>query len=194
MKPKLKQLLLLAALSATMAACTPNPVNNNGGTGSYTGGNTNTNTGGNTNSSGGENTNTGGNTNSGGGENTGNTYTGGTNTNNNGGSSSNGNTNTGNNTGNVTDGYYTSSPSQRGFVVQLTASTSQQKANTVKNTFVAEGYSVIQNNIETNGSILYRVQVGPYTTKSEARTVLNKMKKRYRRNPYVNSAIINENK
>ena len=193
MKPKLKQLLLLVALSATMAACTPNPVNNNGGTGSYTGGNTNTNTGGNTNSSGGENTNTGGNTNSSGGENTGGTYTGTANTNN-GGASTNSNTNTGNNTGNVTDGYYTSSPSQRGFVVQLTASTSQQKAKTVKNTFVAEGYSVIQNNIETNGSILYRVQVGPYTTKSEARTVLNKMKKRYRRNPYVNSAIINENK
>ncbi len=179
MNSKLKQLLLLAALSATMAACTPNPVNNKGGTGSYTGGNTNTNTGGNTNSGG--STNTGG------------TNTDGSNTNN-GGASTDDNTNTDNNTGNVTDGYYTSSPNQRGFVVQLTASASQQKANMVKNTFVAEGYPVIQNNIETNGRILYRVQVGPYATQGEASAVLNKMRKRYRRNPYVNSAIINENK
>jgi septal ring-binding cell division protein DamX len=176
MKSKLKQLLFIAILSATMAACSTNPVNNGSGGANNTAGNTtgNTNTGGSSTDN--TNTNDGGYT-------SGNTNNGNTNT--------SGNTDTGNNTD---DGYYASTPNQRGFVVQLTASISQQKANTVKNTFVAEGYPIIQNNIKTNGRILYRVQVGPYATQGEARAVLNKMRKRYKRNPYVNRAIINENK
>ncbi|MCK5918955.1 MAG: SPOR domain-containing protein [Cocleimonas sp.] len=209
MKYKLKQLLILATLSATMTACTPNPVNNNGGAGSYTGGNTNT----------GEHTNTGGSINTDSGTSTDNTnnsaYSGGnTSTNNNTGNTNRDYASTDNNTSN-TKGEYTStdnnntsntkgnyastanntgSSAHQGFVVQLIASSSQQKANTVKNTFLTEGYSVIQNNIKTNGRVLYRVQIGPYTTQGEARAVLAKMKTRYRRNAHVNTAIINENK
>jgi hypothetical protein len=188
MKSNLKHLLLLASLSATMAACTPNPVNNKGGTGAYPPGNTNAggsiNTGG-MDTSGNTNTNASGSISTGTdvGDHT-----------NNGSMNTDGNTNTGHNTENVTDGTNASDPKQRRLEVQLTASISQQKAEAVKNTFVAEGYPVIQNNVETNGQVLYRVQIGPYATQGEAKAVLNKMKKRYRRNTYVNAAIINENK
>ena len=88
---------------------------------------------------------------------------------------------------------YTNSTDQTGFVVQLIASISQEKATGIKETFAAEGYPAIQNSIDRNGQILYRVQIGPYATKSEARAVLHKMRQRYQRNPYVDVAFINKN-
>jgi septal ring-binding cell division protein DamX len=87
---------------------------------------------------------------------------------------------------------YTNSTHQTGFVVQLIASISQEKATGIKETFAAEGYPAIQNSIERNGQILYRVQIGPYATKSEARAMLNKMRQRYQHNPYVDVAFINK--
>lgn len=89
---------------------------------------------------------------------------------------------------------YTNNSSQAGFVVQLIASISEEKARGIKETFIAEGYSAIQNRIDHNGQILYRVQIGPYTTRNEAIVVLNKMRRRYQRNPYVDVAFINENR
>lgn len=188
MKSNLKHLLLLATLSATMTACTPNPINN-GGAGSYTAGNTHadgsTKTDTDREISGNTPTNAGGSIS---------TETDVGDHANNGSTNTDDNTNRGHNPDNVTDGYNASHPKKKGFVVQLTASISQQKADTINTTFIAEGYPVIQNNIETNGQVLYRVQIGPYATQGEAKAVLNKMKKRYRRNTYVNSAIIKENK
>jgi hypothetical protein len=88
---------------------------------------------------------------------------------------------------------YTDNSRQTGFVVQLIASISEEKATRIKETFATEGYPAIQNSIDRNGQILYRVQIGPYTAKSEARAILNKMRRRYQRNPYVDVAFINEN-
>ena len=90
--------------------------------------------------------------------------------------------------------YNTNQPSQKGFVIQLIASIDSQKAGSIKDTFSAEGYRVIQNTINSNGRLLHRVQIGPYSTQREARAVFDKMKRRYKRNTYVNAAFINRNK
>jgi len=89
---------------------------------------------------------------------------------------------------------YTNNTTQTGFVVQLIASSSKEKATGIKETFAAEGYPAIQNSIDRNGQILYRVQIGPYATESEANAMLNKMRRRYQRNPYVDVAFINQNR
>jgi len=89
---------------------------------------------------------------------------------------------------------YTNNSSQTGFVVQLIASISEEKATGIKETFAAEGYPAIQNSIDRNGQTLYRVQIGPYGTKSEANAMLNKMRRRYQHNPYIDVAFINENR
>ncbi len=123
---------------------------------------------------------------------TGNTNTGGSGTDGSGGtggSTTGGGTQTG---GGTTTS--TTNPDHLGFVVQLTATISQDKANELYNTFSAEGYHVIQNTIERAGRTLYRVQIGPYASKNDAKNGLLKLKRRYKRNPYVRSAFVNENK
>ncbi|MCK5813581.1 MAG: SPOR domain-containing protein [Cocleimonas sp.] len=94
----------------------------------------------------------------------------------------------------VDKGNYVGNAAQKGFVVQLTASISEAKTNKIKNTFAGEGYSVIQNRIDRNGQILYRVQIGPYISKEEAKSILTKMKTRYKNNIYIKTAFVNENK
>ena len=112
-----------------------------------------------------------------------------------GGTTTGGGTNTGGGTqtggGTTTN---TTNPDHLGFVVQLTASINQSKADQLADTFAAEGYHVIQNHIERNGRTLYRVQIGPYVSKQAARAGLAKIKNRYQRNAYVRSAFVNENK
>ena len=193
MKSNLNRLFFIAILSTTMVACTTNPVVDNSSA-TVTGNHkpTNGNSDNNTNNSNPSNTNKytyNNNTNT----NTSNTneytYTGGVNSN-------NGTTET-NYTTEPTPSINNSSTSnsaQRGFVVQLTASVSQAKTDKIRNTFASEGYPVIQNSINRNGQILYRVQIGPYTSKAEAQQVFTKLRNRYRQNPYINSAFINENK
>jgi len=77
------------------------------------------------------------------------------------------------------------------FVVQLLASSSASKANRVINVFVEEGYRNINiNTILRNGQSLHRVQIGPFGTRADAQRVLDQMKRRYKKNPYVNSAVV----
>jgi cell division protein FtsN len=195
----LKHLFVIATLSTTLAACSTNPVTNSGSTGAtspssstnsgstYTDGNSNT-----SDTQGSSNTEIADNTNS-----TVNSYEGNT-TSNNGITYTEGTSNTTNYTdwssSTNNEAQYANTAHQRGFVVQLIASISPQKANNIKTTFASEGYPAIQNTIERNGQTLHRVQIGPYTTKEEANTQLNKMRRRYKHNVYVNGAFINENK
>jgi len=79
----------------------------------------------------------------------------------------------------------------QGFVVQLLASSNASKAASVKNIFVREGYkNTTVNAILKNGQTLHRVQIGPFGTQADAQRVLNQMKRRYRKNRYVNSAVV----
>ncbi|RTZ67033.1 MAG: hypothetical protein DSZ29_01620 [Aquificaceae bacterium] len=128
--------------------------------------------------------------NTGGGTTTGGTTTGGTTT----GGTTTGGTTTGG--GSQTGGgtIIETIPGQEGFVVQLTASVDEHKARQLATTFSREGYHVIENKIERNGRILYRVQIGPYASKDDAKAGLVKLKNRYKRNAYVRSAFVNENK
>ncbi len=77
-----------------------------------------------------------------------------------------------------------------GYVVQLIASSSAPKAESIKDEFVAEGYKAYVSELNTNGQTLYRVQIGPYGTEADAQRVLSQMKRRYQRNEHVNSAVV----
>ncbi len=77
------------------------------------------------------------------------------------------------------------------YVVQLLATKSASKAASVKNTFVREGYrNTTVNTINRGGQVLHRVQIGPFGTQADGQRVLNQMKRRYHKNPYVNSAVV----
>ena len=79
----------------------------------------------------------------------------------------------------------------QGFVVQLLATSNASKAASIKNTFVSEGYSqTTVNAILRSGQTLHRVQIGPFGTQADAQRVLNQMKRRYKKNQYVNSAVV----
>lgn len=118
----------------------------------------------------------------------------GTNTNTGGNTSTGGTTDTGNtgDNGNNTGG---NTADQRGFVVQLIASNSPEKAESIKNQYFADGYNAFVNDdlAQGYGQPLYRVQIGPYMNKSEAENVLAQMRSRYPYDDLVKQAIINEN-
>jgi len=77
-----------------------------------------------------------------------------------------------------------------GYVVQLIASSSAPKAESIKNTFASEGYKAYVSERNVNGQILYRVQIGPYGSQADAQRVLSQMQRRYRKNQYVRSAVV----
>ena len=55
------------------------------------------------------------------------------------------------------------------------------------------GYNAFVNTVNSNGTTLYRVQVGPYGSKDEAGNVLNQMRTTLAANPYVAQAFVNQN-
>ncbi|MEE9302382.1 MAG: SPOR domain-containing protein [Thiotrichaceae bacterium] len=73
-----------------------------------------------------------------------------------------------------------------GFVVQLIASSSATKAESIKDEFVGEGYKAY---VSPLGD-LFRVQIGPYGTEADAQRVLDQMRRRYHRNTNVNNAVV----
>jgi len=79
----------------------------------------------------------------------------------------------------------------KGYVVQLVATSNATKAFNLKNTFVKEGYkNTTVNTITKNGKKIHRVQIGPYGKKADGEHMLTQLKKRYMKNPYVNSAVV----
>ncbi len=82
-------------------------------------------------------------------------------------------------------------PTEKGFVVQLIATSNLSKANEIKNTFLKEGYKNTKvNSISKNGKKIHRVQIGPYGKKADGERVLMQMRKRYLKNPYVKNAVV----
>lgn len=76
------------------------------------------------------------------------------------------------------------------YAVQLLATSSSAKANSIKNTFKREGYAVYVTKEKRGGRMLYRVRVGSYTGRSSALKQQAAMKRRYQKNPYVQSSIV----
>ena len=73
------------------------------------------------------------------------------------------------------------------YVVQLIASKSAAKAESIKNEFVAEGYA--KAHVSVKGDV-HRVQIGPYGTQADAQRVLDQMHRRYKKNQHVNNAVV----
>lgn len=95
-------------------------------------------------------------------------------------------------TGDNGGGTTTPSP-YKGFGVQLFASSNESRANEIKDMFAKEGYNMIVVPLVVDGKTLYKTQVGPFATEAEANAALAKMKTRYKKNAFVNSAVIKEN-
>lgn len=77
------------------------------------------------------------------------------------------------------------------YIVQLIATTNAAKAAEIKKTFVNEGYSnVMISTITNSGKKIHRVQLGPYANEAAGKAMLMKMKSRYRKNQYVNNAVV----
>jgi hypothetical protein len=100
-----------------------------------------------------------------------------------GGGSTGGGTSGGGSTGGGTGGGSTA----EGYVVQLIASKSASKAESIKNEFAGEGYN--KAHVSALGDV-FRVQIGPYGSEADAQRVLNQMRRRYKRNENVNNAVV----
>ena len=79
------------------------------------------------------------------------------------------------------------------YVVQLLATTNSSKANGLKATMTREGYPAFVSKINRGGKPLYRVRIGSFSGKSTAIKKQSSMKRRYRKNPYVQSSIVVRN-
>ncbi|HEC04997.1 MAG TPA: SPOR domain-containing protein [Thiothrix sp.] len=79
------------------------------------------------------------------------------------------------------------------YVVQLLATTSASKANSLKATMAREGYPAYVSKTKRSGKSLYRVRVGSYSGKSTAIKKQASMKRRYRKNAFVQSSIVVRN-
>ncbi|MGB0845579.1 MAG: SPOR domain-containing protein [Thiolinea sp.] len=75
------------------------------------------------------------------------------------------------------------------YVVQLTASNSQQKAQRISDKFAAEGYNAFVSPLTLNGRLLHRVQIGMFNNQDDANMVLAQMQSKYPADPYVAAAI-----
>lgn len=79
---------------------------------------------------------------------------------------------------------------QQQYVVQLTASSSQSKAENIRNTFVGQGYNAFVSPLLVNGRTLHRVQIGYYTNKTDADAILNQMRQQNPGDIYASNAIV----
>ncbi len=88
----------------------------------------------------------------------------------------------------------TAAPAGRNkYVVQLLATSNKSKANGLKATMSREGYPAYVTRTTRAGKALYRVRVGSYSGKSSAIKKQASMKRRYRKNTYVQSSIVVRN-
>ena len=76
-----------------------------------------------------------------------------------------------------------------GFGVQVVATTSLTEGKKVMNKFATDGYSAFIVETDQRGSPLYLVRLGPYS-KDEATAINDKIKRRYKRSPYVRDSFV----
>ena len=79
---------------------------------------------------------------------------------------------------------------KNGYAIQLLATSSQTRANNLKNVMAREGYSAYVTKTKQNGKTLFRVRIGQYTAKSAAIKAQSKMKRRYKKNTNVNRSAV----
>jgi cell division septation protein DedD len=78
-----------------------------------------------------------------------------------------------------------------GYAIQLLATSSQTRANDLKNVMAGEGYPTYVTKTTQNGKQLFRVRIGQYKTRAAAAAMQNSLKRRYKKNRSVtNSAIV----
>ncbi|WP_022952857.1 SPOR domain-containing protein [Leucothrix mucor] len=78
-----------------------------------------------------------------------------------------------------------------GYAIQLLATSSQTRANDLKNVMTGEGYPTYVTKTTQNGKQLFRVRIGQYKTRAAAAAMQNSLKRRYKKNRSVtNSAIV----
>lgn len=85
----------------------------------------------------------------------------------------------------------TNKEAANGYAIQLLATSSQTRANDLKNVMAGEGYPTYVTRTTLNGKQLYRVRIGQYKTRAAAAAMQNSLKRRYKKNRSItNSAIV----
>lgn len=79
---------------------------------------------------------------------------------------------------------------KNGYAIQLLATSSSSRANDLKNVMAGEGYPTYVTRTQQNGKLLYRVRIGQYSKRSAAASAQAAMKRRYKKNTYVNRSAI----
>ena len=77
-----------------------------------------------------------------------------------------------------------------GYGVQLVATSQLKQAKSIMNDFAKDGYSGFVLASKTKGRNLYKVRLGPYSERSEALAIKDKVVRRYPNNPYVKSSLV----
>ncbi|PID46421.1 MAG: hypothetical protein CSB47_04175 [Proteobacteria bacterium] len=79
---------------------------------------------------------------------------------------------------------------KNGYTIQLLATSSAKRANDLKKVMRGEGYPTYVTKTQRNGKVLYRVRIGQYADRSTAAKAQAAMKRRYKKNTYVNNSAI----
>lgn len=87
----------------------------------------------------------------------------------------------------------TSAAKVGGYAIQLIATSSQSRAKKLKNTMKSEGYFSYITRTKRNGKVLYRVRVGVKGNRNSAIAFQQKMKRRYKKNFFVQNSLIVSN-
>jgi len=81
---------------------------------------------------------------------------------------------------------------ERGYVVQLIATKDRLKANELRNQYSSSGYRAFVNHNAVNQGGFYRVQVGPYNTRTEADNVLIQLRNHYPADSLAEKAYVHK--
>ena len=76
------------------------------------------------------------------------------------------------------------------YTVQLLATSSSKKANSLRNTLKKEGYPAYVTSGKRAGKNFYRVRLGGFNGKAAAIKKQSSLKRRYRKNAYVQSSVV----
>ncbi len=76
------------------------------------------------------------------------------------------------------------------YAIQLMATSSQSRANKLAATMRREGYQVVVTRTTKNNKVLYRVRVKAGATRSAAIKAQQKMKRRYKKNFFVQNSLV----
>ncbi len=79
------------------------------------------------------------------------------------------------------------------YSIQLLATSSQSRANKLANTMKSEGYKVFVTRTQNDSKVLFRVRVGGHANRDEAVKAQDGMKRRYKKNFFVQNSLVVSN-